>query len=819
MSVIYGTSLRDNIVGTDEADYIIAGAGPDFYVLGGAGADVFEVNYGDEILRVADFELGVDQIALESREVLDGANFSVRAQNPNDLDIRLSDNTLIRLSNVAEADVAQVFVFRSEVDFSLQFALPVPETRAAVAAPVLGYNIIEGTEGRDNIIGTYGADYIIAGAGSDFYVLGGDGADVFEVNYGDEIIRIADFELGVDLISLADETVLAEARVSTHGAQGQNLDVRLSDNTLIRVNNVTADDLDNLFTFRALAEEETPPEEGAEEVVEFNVIEGTDGRDDITGTSGRDYIIAAAGKDFQVCGGAGADVFEVNYGDEVIRIADFVLGEDCISLASRAVLDAATFKAHGANGQNLDVRLSDGTLIRINGVEEANVGEMFVFRDEQEEAHGEAPEDDGDAGDPAEGAEPSPPASAPEGVDAPEVGTLKIVVFGGQSLNFGATGRDWVSTEAQFDNSLMLAFEDPYYSAQGWTTGDVDTDSFLGLTPRFEVAQEAPATGAMNVLAAALPDVDFVSLHYGKSGESLDFIAENTSAALYQQLELLKAWADAEGRTIDTTIELAWTQGQSGADGDYSELLSAHLDDVQAEVDRIFGEEFDVNLYASITRGFGGKVVTADQFAAIQEDEDIFLGATEVVFNAQYPAGSSAINAHLTGEGYYMMGAQIGSHILANMSGDPVDPIAVEAVTRVAEGTYHIDFSGVVGSLQVDEGVYADDDFIGVPDHFGIDIYKSNGGRLTSDILSSRIVDDDTIEIVYSEDLSGTFLLWVGRSESDGWMADGSGAGYGGTTLFDDAQSYAAVDPIDGLSLRQNELFEFIPQQAFEFLV
>lgn len=63
-------------------------------------------------------------------------------------------------------------------------------------------NLIKGTSGRDNIIGTEGRDYIIAGAGQDFYVLGGAGADVFEVNLGDEVIRIADFTLGEDVISL-----------------------------------------------------------------------------------------------------------------------------------------------------------------------------------------------------------------------------------------------------------------------------------------------------------------------------------------------------------------------------------------------------------------------------------------------------------------------------------------------------------------------------------------------------------------------------------------------------------------------------------------
>ena len=91
------------------------------------------------------------------------------------------------------------------------------------------------------------------------------------------------------------------------------------------------------------------------------------------------------------------------------------------------------------------------------------------------------------------------------------------------------------------------------------------------------------------------------------------------------------------------------------------------------------------------------------------------------------------------------------------------------------------------------------------------------GAGWRGDIVSSRIVDRATIEIVCSEALSGAYKLWIGRNDSDGWMADGGGAGYGGTTPCDDGQAYTAVDPGAGLTPGTPSLCEYVPQQAFDF--
>ena len=675
------------------------------------------------------------------------------------------------------------------------------------------FNVIEGTEARDDISGTGAADYIIAGGGPDFFVKGGAGKDTFEVNYGDEIVRIADFEVGQDVIALEDRSVLDDA--TAQEANGR-LDVRLPDDTLIRVDGLTLADMEGAFVFRFVTEDELPPdtdptpdpEPDPEPLVQntdarvqqanFNVIEGTEARDDISGTGAADYIIAGGGPDFFVKGGAGKDTFEVNYGDEIVRIADFEVGQDVIALEDRSVLDDAT--AQEANGR-LDVRLSDDTLIRVDGLTLADMEGAFVFRFVTED---ELPPDT----DPTPDPEPDP---TPSNTD------LKIVIFGGQSLAFGAGGRDWVNTAPQYDNSLMLHFDNPVNSARGWGTDTVDAQSFNGFTPRVEVAQETPATGAMNLLAATHSDIDFISLHYGAGGQRLDTIREEYFPALAEQLRLLKDHADAQGYDIDPTIELAWIQGQAGTIGDYSDELSLHQDEVELAVKDIFGSEFELEFYTSITRGYGGKVITREQFDAIQDDPDIHIGATEVVFNSQWPDNEDIFNPHLSGEGYYMMGTQIASRILQSMEGDPLAPMEVASAVEVAPATYHVTFAGVQGELVEDNSVFSNEFFLSGPEHFGFDFYRTNDGRLTGEIVSSQIIDADTIELVYSEALDGEYRLWVGRSESDGWIDGAPAAGYGGTTLYDSAQVYTPVAPMDGLVLSAGPQFEYVPQQHFDF--
>ena len=81
-------------------------------------------------------------------------------------------------------------------------------------------DLIEGFGGNDKIDGGAGDDYIVAGAGQDVFVLGGSGADIFEFGIGDELIKIADWEDGIDKIHLRDGLTLADLTIYESNYQG-----------------------------------------------------------------------------------------------------------------------------------------------------------------------------------------------------------------------------------------------------------------------------------------------------------------------------------------------------------------------------------------------------------------------------------------------------------------------------------------------------------------------------------------------------------------------------------------------------------------------
>ncbi|MEM8979828.1 MAG: hypothetical protein AAGD04_10110 [Pseudomonadota bacterium] len=874
---VFGSAGAEHIGLKGGDDRVDAGAGDDLQIETGAGEDivVFKLNHDTD--QVLDFDPTLDRV--EMGPGISAWDVSVREEILADhtrVVLEIGTDTLY-LKGTSLSDLASVDWIVFDDGSKLGDPAPIAPLDPVLANNLVqntdsrldhsAMNVITGTDGRDDIVGTGGDDYIIAGAGKDFFVRSGVGNDTFEVNLGDDVVRIADFKVGSDVIALESKAVLDAATI-TQGAG--RLDVRLSDGTLIRVENLRIEDVPQAFIFRNVPPEdlilpeapqmpETPqipempqapshPEglvtntDARLDKTAFNLIEGTDMRDKIIGSDGDDYIVAGGGKDFYVRGGGGSDTFEVNVGDDVVRIADFELGKDVIALESQSVLDDATLKQ--GNGR-LDVRLSDGTLLRIEDLLLEDAADAFVFRNVTQEDLivppgtpqvpniPQAPENPNEAEPPEGGMQQSenPPQTPPTEPQAPEVpegpaqNVLKIVIWGGQSLAVGAGGREWVNTSSQFANSLMLDYDDPKNGSRGWEGREVALNSFRGFTERVETDQETPATGGMNLLAQNNPDITFLSLHYGKGGTAISEVRQDHFPDLVAQLELIKAEADRLGYTIDPRIEVAWIQGQSDASNSaYEADLRAHQDELEVAVKDTFGLDFDARLFTSITKGYGAKDATRGQFDAIMNDEDIEFGASEVVFNVTHADQDDITDPHLDGDGYYLMGTQIGAKIDSAMNGNVVAPIAIADVREVADATYHVDFSGVQGNLAEDPTLFAQElGFLAAPDHFGMDVYKTTQFSESGEIVSSRIVDNDTIEFVYSKDLEGSFVLWIGRSDQDDWidtsiLANG-GKGYGGTTLYDTGQSYTAVAPGSGLSLAMETFNEFVPQQAFEFMV
>ncbi len=110
--LIYGYGGNDKIYGGGGDDYIAAGTGRDAHVQGGAGADIFEFGFGDELIKIYDWQDGVDKIHLVGGLTYDDLNVYVSAYN-NQTSIQLwtdvngdgvMDDRLI-LTNMTAADL------------------------------------------------------------------------------------------------------------------------------------------------------------------------------------------------------------------------------------------------------------------------------------------------------------------------------------------------------------------------------------------------------------------------------------------------------------------------------------------------------------------------------------------------------------------------------------------------------------------------------------------------------------------------------------------------------------------------------------------
>lgn len=83
-----------------------------------------------------------------------------------------------------------------------------------------GNDWIEAEDGGDVIVAGDGDDYIDAGKGSDAFIVGGNGADTFVFEFGDDILKIADWEDGTDKILLQQGLTFAEAVSVTTNQHG-----------------------------------------------------------------------------------------------------------------------------------------------------------------------------------------------------------------------------------------------------------------------------------------------------------------------------------------------------------------------------------------------------------------------------------------------------------------------------------------------------------------------------------------------------------------------------------------------------------------------
>ncbi|MBT8458203.1 MAG: hypothetical protein KJN60_00865, partial [Boseongicola sp.] len=189
---VAGTTLNDQLMGSDLADTISAGSGDDILhdghgqdtMTGGEGADlfVFAIDGVEDV--VLDFERGTDRLDLSGFDFLyDVSQLSITS-TANGAVLSYADETIRLFSQDGAA--------LTDSDFSNAGILNVDRPPMLTISQRLvggdGEDTLNGNTGNDTISGFGGDDLLFGGSGDD-HIFGGDGADTLDGGVGHDVIE------------------------------------------------------------------------------------------------------------------------------------------------------------------------------------------------------------------------------------------------------------------------------------------------------------------------------------------------------------------------------------------------------------------------------------------------------------------------------------------------------------------------------------------------------------------------------------------------------------------------------------------------------
>jgi hypothetical protein len=214
-------------------------------------------------------------------------------------------------------------------------------------------------------------------------------------------------------------------------------------------------------------------------------------------------------------------------------------------------------------------------------------------------------------------------------------------------------------------------------------------------------------------------------------------------------------------------------------------------------------------------RGYGNKGVAIDQLDVVLDQPNVIFGAPEFQFEARYPARVGSDYTHLSPEGYYMMGQQLGANLFDALTGNENAPILISTVTKIAPDMLQIDFSGVDHALVADPSIYAAANGLHAPTDLGFRLYTPSGANTPNlpSIVDAQILDADSVLLQFDRTIAGQFRLYLGRNEEN--LLDpalGNLVGFGGTPLRDSGTEDAMPAP-NGAPLSDPFLYEYAPIQ------
>ncbi len=453
---------------------------------------------------------------------------------------------------------------------------------------------------------------------------------------------------------------------------------------------------------------------------------------------------------------------------------------------------------------------------------------------------------------------------------------LQVTLSLGQSLSVGTTTNPVVfSSKPDIQaQAYSLDFGRPLYFSRGWGAEAVDPTRFKGIAPIYEFGFETHASAMLSQIAqqyleAGLEAPTLVHINAGAGGQSivrlmlskenifdtvdkglsltssgdlfaiqrsngvLDYYVNFAKGAqflysfdgtpsfysnLISQISLLADYTKSNGMEIAPKILLNWIQGQGDTGipaGIYKHLLGELFQSIEEDLAGFGIQDMQVLGLVSQTRGFAQKSVSIEQLEFVRENAKVALGITEYAYQASYGDPTANRYTHLTSEGYYKLGQDLGVRAFDLLTNHEKLPIVFERFSWETNTSLIVDFSNVTGHLVDDVNLYDVANRLIAPKNFGFSLYSEQGYRLPSySIVSTDIVDQDSVRLTFNQPISQLVRLYIGRSE-DEVATPGSGfslAGFGGTTLRDSTVERATA-PNSNRSLQDVNIYNFIPIQ------
>ena len=167
------------------------------FLTGAAGADIFTFDRGDGTDIVTDFDTAEDQIDLSSFATLDSFADLMMSQSGNDVVIDLTEQ------GGGQITLQNVVLADLTADsFSFREGLEITPTEGSTwMYGEAGNDTLTGNEGTNRMLGRDGDDTLDGGGGDDWYY-GGEGDDTFVISTNGGNDTIVDMKDGEDLIDL-----------------------------------------------------------------------------------------------------------------------------------------------------------------------------------------------------------------------------------------------------------------------------------------------------------------------------------------------------------------------------------------------------------------------------------------------------------------------------------------------------------------------------------------------------------------------------------------------------------------------------------------